>query len=52
MVCNYGVGNVLGQPVYLTSDTAGSGCTTGTDPTFTALCSSSENLDPNYVYQA
>lgn len=51
MVCNYGVGNVLRQPVYLTSDTAGSGCTTGTDSRFTALCSDNENLDPNYVYQ-
>lgn len=48
IVCNYAAGNVDGSPVYLDSMTAGSGCTTGTDATYKALCSNNEPLDANY----
>lgn len=50
ITCNYAVGNILTWPVYLQSSTAGSGCTTGTDPTYSGLCSASEPLDPNYFW--
>lgn len=48
IACNYAAGNVEGSPVYLDSTTGGSGCTTGTDPTYNALCSNNEPLDANY----
>lgn len=48
IVCNYAAGNMDSVPVYLNSTKAGSGCTTGTDTTYKALCSSKEPLDPNY----
>lgn len=48
--CNYAVGNTLTVPVYLTSSKGGSGCTTGTDTTYRALCSEREPLNPNYYF--
>ncbi|XP_039446428.1 antigen 5 like allergen Cul n 1-like [Culex pipiens pallens] len=41
MVCNYGLTNVIGQPVYV-SGTACSGCKTGCSKTYAGLCSTSE----------
>lgn len=49
MACNYAIGNIGGKPVYLSSTNGGSGCTTGTDTTYKALCSQNEPLDANYV---
>lgn len=48
MTCDYAAGNVDGFPVYLTSKKGGSGCTSGTDSTYRALCSEKEKLNPNY----
>lgn len=52
MACNYAVGNVGGCPVYLTSNTSGSSCKTGTDSKYKALCTDKENIDPNNFCQA
>lgn len=48
--CDYAVGNTITAPVYLTSSKAGSGCTTGTDKKYPALCSEREPLNPNYYF--
>ncbi|XP_052895671.1 venom allergen 3-like [Anopheles moucheti] len=47
LVCNYGVTNVLGCPVYK-SGTVASGCTTGPNPiaALNGLCSTSESINP------
>lgn len=35
--------------MYLNATKAGSGCTTGTDTTYKALCSDKEPLNPNFI---
>uniref|UniRef100_A0A1Y9H2P8 Venom allergen-1 n=1 Tax=Anopheles dirus TaxID=7168 RepID=A0A1Y9H2P8_9DIPT len=47
LVCNYGVTNVIGTPVYK-SGTVASGCTTGRNPVaeFNGLCSTAESINP------
>ncbi|CAD7083421.1 unnamed protein product [Hermetia illucens] len=46
--CNYAQTNVLNRKIY-TSGTTASQCTTGTNPSYPALCSVSEPIDPNVV---
>lgn len=48
IACNYAAGNIEGSPVYMNSTKGGSGCATGTDATYKALCSDKEQLDANY----
>lgn len=43
MACNYAFTNLVGTPVYV-SGTPASGCTTGVNPNFTALCSDKEPI--------
>ena len=45
LACNYAFGNMDGQSVYETGASA-SGCTTGTNPGLTSLCSVSEPISP------
>lgn len=46
LACNYARGNVIGQPVYK-KGTACSGCSSGCDTKFPALCSVNEQYDVN-----
>lgn len=46
LTCNYAFTNLQGSPVY-ESGPAASGCKTGTNPNYTNLCSTSEDVDPN-----
>lgn len=46
LTCNYSFTNLQGTPVYQ-SGSAASGCTTGTNPNYPNLCSTSEDVDPN-----
>jgi hypothetical protein len=43
MTCNYAFTNFVGAPVYVSGNTA-SGCITGTNPNFPALCSVDEPI--------
>lgn len=43
LACNYAYGNMVGTSVY-TSGAAASGCTTGTNPSFTSLCNVNEPI--------
>ncbi|XP_062542523.1 uncharacterized protein LOC134210495 [Armigeres subalbatus] len=45
-VCNYGLTNIVGQPVYVAGAT-GSQCKTGRNPSFSGLCSTSEVVSNN-----
>lgn len=47
LACNYAGGNMVGATWYY-NGTAGSKCSTGTNPAFPALCSTNEPLNPNY----
>ncbi|XP_037825585.1 antigen 5 like allergen Cul n 1-like [Lucilia sericata] len=47
VVCNYSSVYALGAPLYKTGY-PGSGCKTGRNPRFPALCSEREDFDPNY----
>ena len=42
VACNYATTNMVNFPIYASCDTAGSSCTTGTNPTYPNLCSASE----------
>lgn len=44
--CNYASNNLIGEPVYKNGTTA-SGCKTGVNPSYSALCSNNEVVDPN-----
>ena len=46
LTCNYASVGIYGYKVYQTGVTA-SGCTTGSNPEYPGLCSSSEPIDPN-----
>ena len=48
MACNYARTNILNQSVYLTSAVAGSGCKSGKNPSYPALCGVNEAVNPNY----
>ncbi|XP_013107180.2 antigen 5 like allergen Cul n 1 [Stomoxys calcitrans] len=48
LTCNYSYINIEGLPVYIPGE-PGSKCTTGTDPTFKALCSANEFYDVNDI---
>lgn len=50
ITCNYARTNIIGEPVYVGAEEGGSGCKTGTDDTYKSLCSSEEQLDPNYLF--
>lgn len=45
IVCNYAFTNMGNQPIYVSGKPA-SGCKTGTNPRFSALCSTKENIKP------
>lgn len=40
--CNYCANNIMGRPVYMTSDKPAAGCRTNTNPDYPALCSAKE----------
>lgn len=44
-VCDYSLGNLIGQPIYAKGPTA-SQCTTGPNPLYPGLCSPNENITP------
>lgn len=46
IVCNYASTNLEGAPVY-TAGNSCSGCTSGCDAQYTALCTSNESVDAN-----
>lgn len=48
MACNYGVGNLIGYPIYQEGPTA-SGCTSGINPEYTGLCSAEEIYEAIYI---
>lgn len=48
MACNYGVGNISGQPIYKDGATA-SECTSGTNPEYPGLCSADEVYEAVYI---
>lgn len=43
MACNYALTNMIGQKVYITGTTA-SGCSSGVNPDFPALCKDIESI--------
>lgn len=46
LTCNFSFTNLQGSYVYK-SGPAASGCSTGTNPNYSNLCSTSEDVDPN-----
>lgn len=48
MACNYGVGNLQDHPIYQEGETA-SGCTSGTNPEYSGLCSENEMYEAIYI---
>lgn len=46
ITCNYASTNTIGAPVYVTG-TSCSGCTSGCDTEYTALCTVNESVDVN-----
>jgi Cysteine-rich secretory protein family len=49
IACNYSYTIILGHTVY-ESGPPGSGCQTGTNPSYPNLCSTSEYINPNQVF--
>ncbi|EDV99787.1 antigen 5 like allergen Cul n 1 [Drosophila grimshawi] len=50
MACNYAATNVIGIKMYTSCAVGASSCTTGVNPSYPFLCSSSEVYDPNNLY--
>ncbi|XP_061388378.1 antigen 5 like allergen Cul n 1-like [Musca vetustissima] len=50
ITCNYATTNMVGFPIYKSCSSAGSSCTTGTNPQYPNLCSTSEKYDVNKWY--
>lgn len=48
LACNYARTNIMNQPVYVSSEVAGSECQSGKNPTYPALCGANEGVNPNY----
>lgn len=51
MACNYGVGNLIGYPIYRIDQegSIASGCTSGINPEYPGLCSVDEVYEAIYI---
>ncbi|XP_037940538.1 antigen 5 like allergen Cul n 1-like [Teleopsis dalmanni] len=50
IACNYATTNIVDFPIYGDCPTAGTGCVTGTNPSYPNLCSLSEQYNVNKFY--
>lgn len=50
IACNFATTNMVGFPIYTSCNSAGTSCTTGTNPQYPNLCSTSEEYDVNKWY--
>ncbi|XP_075156022.1 venom allergen-1-like [Haematobia irritans] len=52
IACNYARTNVGTMPIYKSCSSAATSCTSGTNPQYPNLCSTSESYDVNNLYEA